>query len=86
LYYAKQGIITPEMEYIAISENQRIEQLELKPKRCSANIKGTAGEQTHLKARLHQNLFVQKLLADAHHTNNINHPESEPMIVVVISW
>jgi phosphomethylpyrimidine synthase len=27
LYYAKQGIITPEMEYIAISENQRIEQL-----------------------------------------------------------
>ncbi|HEY6143364.1 MAG TPA: phosphomethylpyrimidine synthase ThiC, partial [Flavobacterium sp.] len=27
LYYAKQGIITPEMEYIAIRENQRIEQL-----------------------------------------------------------
>jgi thiamine biosynthesis protein ThiC len=24
LYYAKQGIITPEMEYIAIRENQRI--------------------------------------------------------------
>jgi thiamine biosynthesis protein ThiC len=28
LYYAKQGIITPEMEYIAIRENQRIEQLD----------------------------------------------------------
>ncbi len=27
LHYAKQGIITPEMEYIAIRENQRIEQL-----------------------------------------------------------
>jgi phosphomethylpyrimidine synthase len=24
LYYAKQGLITPEMEYIAIRENQRI--------------------------------------------------------------
>src|SRR5690606_26845296 len=28
LYYAKQGIITSEMEYIAIRENQRIEQLQ----------------------------------------------------------
>ena len=28
LHYAKKGIITPEMEYIAIRENQRIEQLE----------------------------------------------------------
>ena len=28
LYYAKQGIITPEMEYIAIRENQRLGQLE----------------------------------------------------------
>ena len=28
LYYAKQGIITPEMEYVAIRENQRIEQLD----------------------------------------------------------
>ena len=27
LYYAKRGIITPEMEYIAIRENQRIEQM-----------------------------------------------------------
>ena len=27
LYYAKQGIITPEMEYIAIRENQRIDEM-----------------------------------------------------------
>jgi phosphomethylpyrimidine synthase len=27
MYYAKQGIITPEMEYVAIRENQRIEEL-----------------------------------------------------------
>src|SRR5690606_7826364 len=27
LHYAKKGIITPEMEYIAIRENQRIDQL-----------------------------------------------------------
>src|SRR5699024_1067113 len=28
LHYAKKGIITPEMEYVAIRENQKIEQLE----------------------------------------------------------
>src|SRR5690606_16892865 len=28
LHYARKGIITPEMEYIAIRENQRIEQLQ----------------------------------------------------------
>src|SRR5690606_32421436 len=27
LHYARKGIITPEMEYVAIRENQRIEQL-----------------------------------------------------------
>src|SRR5207247_4343061 len=27
LHYAKQGIITPEMEYIAIRENQRIDEV-----------------------------------------------------------
>ena len=27
MYYAKKGIITPEMEYVAIRENQRIEAL-----------------------------------------------------------
>ena len=39
LHYAKQGIITPEMEYIAIRENQRIEQLneQTKAMQCQHN-------------------------------------------------
>ena len=39
LHYAKQGIITPEMEYIAIRENQRIEQLneQTKTMQCQHN-------------------------------------------------
>jgi phosphomethylpyrimidine synthase len=41
----KQGIITPEMEYIAIRENQRYEQInELKQKPCNANIKEIVGQ------------------------------------------
>jgi hypothetical protein len=39
LYYAKQGIITPEMEYIAIRETKNMNKLNLKQKQCNANIK-----------------------------------------------
>jgi phosphomethylpyrimidine synthase len=40
LYYAKQGIITPEMEYIAIRENQRIEQLDVVSKEMAFQHQG----------------------------------------------
>ena len=82
LYYAKQGIITPEMEYIAIRENQRIEQLAAAPASMQAQHKGESfGARTPKKAITAE--FVREEIAAGRAIipNNINHPESEPMII-----
>jgi endonuclease I len=55
------------MEYIAIRENQRIEQLNDQSAAMQCQHQGHSWGANTLKAKLHQNLFVQKLLADAHH-------------------
>lgn len=62
LHYARKGIITPEMEFIAIRENQR---------RLNAGEKGITAE------------FVRQEVAEGRAVipSNINHPESEPMII-----
>jgi phosphomethylpyrimidine synthase len=52
LYYAKKGIITPEMEYVAIRENQKIEQLETSPKEWLHSTVVTALVPIHPKERL----------------------------------
>lgn len=82
LHYAKQGIITPEMEYIAIRENQRIEQLD----NASASLKQQhPGE--NFGAKTPKNKITAEFVRDeiaagrAIIPNNINHPESEPMII-----
>ncbi|MCC9041855.1 phosphomethylpyrimidine synthase ThiC [Myroides sp. M-43] len=82
LHYAKKGIITPEMEYVAIRENQRIEQL---------NKASSAMKQQHqghsFGANTPKNFitpeFVREEIASGRAIipNNINHPESEPMII-----
>jgi phosphomethylpyrimidine synthase len=92
MHYARQGIITPEMEYIAIRENLQREQY-------LANLKnsGPQGERlAQLLGRQHpgQNFgasippvitpeFVRDEIARGRAIipNNINHPESEPMII-----
>jgi len=82
LYYARQGIITPEMEYVAIRENQRIEQLAAAPKSMQAQHKGESfGARTPQKAITAE--FVREEIAAGRAIipNNINHPESEPMII-----
>ncbi|WP_164122707.1 MULTISPECIES: phosphomethylpyrimidine synthase ThiC [Sphingobacterium] len=82
LHYAKKGIITAEMEYVAIRENQRIEQLE----------NSTAGmNHQHIGYSFGANTpngkitpeFVRAEIAAGRAIipNNINHPESEPMII-----
>ncbi|QBQ41165.1 phosphomethylpyrimidine synthase ThiC [Sphingobacterium psychroaquaticum] len=82
LHYAKRGIITAEMEYVAIRENQRIEQLN----------KATTGmEQQHPGERFGARPVTDKITPEfvrdeiaagrAIIPNNINHPESEPMII-----
>src|SRR6185437_128437 len=78
LHYAKQGIITPEMEYIAIRENQGIERI----KNLGHQHPGESfGARTPLKLITAE--FVREEIAAGRAIipANINHPESEPMII-----
>lgn len=82
LYYAKQGIITPEMEYVAIRENQRIEQLETVSKEMSFQHPGNSFGGNTPKSKISPEFVRDEIAAGrAIIPNNINHPESEPMII-----
>ncbi|MGC5744768.1 phosphomethylpyrimidine synthase ThiC [Chryseobacterium sp. NFX27] len=82
LYYAKQGIITPEMEYVAIRENQRIEQLETVSKEMSFQHPGNSFGANTPKSKISPEFVRDEIAAGrAIIPNNINHPESEPMII-----
>ncbi len=80
LHYAKQGIITPEMEYIAIRENQRIDEVR------QSNL-CTQHEGNSFGANTPKNLITSEFVRDEISAGraiipaNINHPESEPMII-----
>jgi len=78
MHYARQGIITPEMEYIAIRENQRREGL------SEMMLKQHPGENfgAHMP-KLITPEFVRSEVAvgRAIIPLNINHPEAEPMII-----
>ncbi|SBS27295.1 Phosphomethylpyrimidine synthase [Marinomonas aquimarina] len=79
MHYARQGIITPEMEYIAIRENQNLQAIksELLLKQHPGHSFG-ANIQTEITPE-----FVRKEVAEGRAIipNNINHPETEPMII-----
>jgi phosphomethylpyrimidine synthase len=82
LYYAKQGIITPEMEYIAIRENQRIEQLDSVSKEMAFQHPGNSFGAKTPKSKITPEFVRDEIAAGrAIIPNNINHPESEPMII-----
>ena len=78
MHYARQGIITPEMEYIAIRENQRREnmsellQTQHKGQDFGANIP---------KMITPEFVRSEVALGRAIIPANINHPEVEPMII-----
>ncbi|MDA9328831.1 phosphomethylpyrimidine synthase ThiC [Flavobacteriales bacterium] len=77
LHYAKKGIITPEMEYIAIRENQRIDEM--------TEIR-TQHKGEHFGASIPDKItpeFVRDEVARGRAVipSNINHPEAEPMIL-----
>ena len=78
LYYAKQGIITPEMEYVAIRENQRTEGLDDGIRQHPGENFGAHEHTGPITAE-----FVRSEIARGRAVlpNNINHPESEPMII-----
>ncbi len=79
MHYARQGIITPEMEFIAIRENQRRQ--EVIDAEREARLKGES-----FGANLPELItpeFVRSEVAAGRAVIpcNINHPESEPMII-----
>lgn len=78
MHYAKKGIITPEMEYIAIRENQRIDELNDIGHQHPGNSFGANTPKSHITAE-----FVREEVACGRAVipSNINHPESEPMII-----
>jgi phosphomethylpyrimidine synthase len=80
MYYAKQGIITPEMEYIAIRENCNLE-LARKNNILGAQHKGEAFGANI--PEIYTPEFVRDEVAAGRAVipANINHPEIEPMII-----
>lgn len=82
LYYAKQGIITAEMEYVAIRENQRIEQLDTVFGEMAFQHPGNSFGAKTPKSKITPEFVRDEIAAGrAIIPNNINHPESEPMII-----
>ncbi len=91
MHYARKGIITPEMEYIAIRENQRHHELsdyygELLKQHNGESFGALCGGVLPLSGGVRGGLtpeFVRDEVARGRAIipSNINHPESEPMII-----
>ena len=77
MHYAKKGIITPEMEYIAIRENQGIDELSNSTQHKGFSFGANTPTQ-HITPEFVRN---EVALGRAIIPCNINHPESEPMII-----
>ncbi|MCY4420514.1 MAG: phosphomethylpyrimidine synthase ThiC [Gammaproteobacteria bacterium] len=83
MHYARRGIITPEMEYVALREDMRLQQ-HRKDGRYEKLLRQHAGR--GFGANLPEEItpeFVRTELASGRAIIpcNINHPESEPMII-----
>ena len=80
LHYARQGIITPEMEYIAIRENQKRADLYLdmeREKRLAGNSFGASIPDEITPEFVRNEIALGRAIIPA----NINHPEIEPIII-----
>ncbi|MFR9504221.1 MAG: phosphomethylpyrimidine synthase ThiC [Rikenellaceae bacterium] len=77
MYYARKGVITPEMEYVAIRENQEVDKIKEDFRREEGNPLG-ANIPSYITAE-----FVRSEIAAGRAIipANINHPECEPMII-----
>ena len=82
MHYAKKGIITPEMEYIAIRENQKISEMKKDFPELSQFHPGQSFD-VEMPTEPISAEFVRAEVAAGRAVipNNINHPESEPMII-----
>ncbi|MFZ3088960.1 MAG: phosphomethylpyrimidine synthase ThiC [Methylotenera sp.] len=78
MHYARQGIITPEMEYIAIRENQRRENMsELLQTQHAGQDFGASIPKTITPEFVRDEVARGRAIIPM----NINHPEIEPMII-----
>jgi len=78
MHYARRGMITPEMEYIAIRENQRRDEAVEDLKRQHPGVDWDARIPSHITPE-----FVSDEVARGRAIipANVNHPEIEPMII-----
>jgi phosphomethylpyrimidine synthase len=102
LYYARQGIITPEMEFIAIRENHGLQRM--KEEGRTKNAKSDFSAIRNPQSAIERNDLAQQHRGESFGANipneitpefvraevargraiipaNVNHPESEPMII-----
>jgi len=79
MHYARRGIVTPEMEFIAIRENQRLEAV--RDAGLLAQHPGQAFGASIPKIITPGFVRDEVARGRAIIPNNINHPESEPMII-----
>ncbi|KAF7768922.1 phosphomethylpyrimidine synthase [Pseudoalteromonas citrea] len=79
MYYARQGIVTPEMEYVAIRENMGRAKLreEILAEQHKGNSFGASIPDFITPEFVRDEIARGRAILP----NNINHPESEPMIV-----
>ena len=78
MHYAKKGIVTPEMEYIAIRENQRRDSLpELITRQHQGESFGASLPKFITPEFVREEIARGRAIIPA----NINHPETEPMII-----
>ncbi|MGM0594807.1 MAG: phosphomethylpyrimidine synthase ThiC [Pseudomonadota bacterium] len=83
MHYARQGIITPEMEFVAIRENNKLQEMRNDP-RYAKLLRQHPGES--FGANIPETItpeFVRDEIAAGRAIipANINHPEMEPMII-----
>src|SRR5215213_10191245 len=78
MHYARKGIITPEMEFIAIRETQRLDAL---PDLVTRQHRGESFGAAIPKIITPEFVRDEVARGRAIIPNNINHPETEPMII-----
>jgi phosphomethylpyrimidine synthase len=78
MHYARRGIVTPEMEYVAIRENQKMEAQSEMLRRQHPGMNFDAAQPKFITPE-----FVRDEVAKGRAIIplNINHPETEPMII-----
>src|SRR5512133_2607587 len=78
MHYAKKGIVTPEMEFVAIRENQKLEGLsEMLKAQHEGQSFGAAIPKIITPEFVRDEIARGRAIIPA----NINHPEAEPMII-----